>query len=109
MVEFYPDTLAYWTEGKTTRDAHGHYTTETGAYATQGKCRLEYSAPQMATDSNDKKVLSTTATIYAPLALSTLPDRGQKVKVTKGNDSTDHELSVVNSERGLLHVRIWVE
>lgn len=109
MVDFYPDTLSYWSEGESTRDAQGHYTAAEGSYSVVGCCRLAYSAPQMVSEVNDKKVISTTATIYAPKTLPTLPERGQKVKVTKGNDSSEHELTVINSERGLLHVRIWVE
>lgn len=106
---YYPDLLSYWHEEETIRDASGYYVQEgVGSYSDMGQCRLEYSVPQSSIDGNDKKVQSTTAAIYAPLTLSELPKRGQKVKVVK-IDNTEHELTVINSERGLLHVRIWVE
>lgn len=111
MVTLYPDTIAYWVQGEPIRDAYGHYVTEgsEGSYNDMGACRLEYNAPSAASDKFDKIMLATNATIYAPLSIAALPDRGQKVKVTKGYDGTEHELTVVNSERGLLHVRIWVD
>lgn len=110
MISLYPDTLSYWQEGNPTRDSQGHYTSAgDGSYTEKGSCRLEYSAPQSASEGNDKRVLSTSGTIYAPLSLSAMPERGQKVKVVKSIDGTTHELTVVNSECGFLHVRIWVE
>lgn len=105
----YPDRLNYWNENDTYRNADGFYTRDgVGSYTEVGLCRLEYSAPQSVSDGNSKKVLATSAIIYAPLTLEYMPQRGQRVKVVK-TDATVHEFTVLNCERGVLHNRIWVE
>lgn len=108
MVNFYPDTLSYWSEAVATRDAEGYYTEGEGSYTSKGACRLEYVAPGAQTTGNDKKGTNHTATVYAPLSLSSLPEKGQKVKVVKA-DNTEIEGTVINAERGLLHIRIWID
>lgn len=106
-MNFYPDTLSYWSETIATRDAEGFYTEGSGSYSVKGFCRLEYAAPSAQATGNDKKGIVHTATVYAPLTLDSLPELGQKVKVVKA-DNTEVEGTVINAERGLLHIRIWI-
>lgn len=108
MVTLYPDTMSYWSEAVATRSAEGFYTEGQGSYTAAGNCRLEYASPSVQMSGNDKKGTNHTATVYAPLTLGTLPEKGQKVKIVKA-DNTEIEGTVVNAERGLLHIRIWIE
>ena len=108
MVNFYPDILSYWIETAATRNAEGFYTEGSGEWGMICACRIEYAAPGSKVSGNDKAGVSHYATVYAPLSLPSLPDKGQKIKVTK-TDQTTHEGTVINAERGLLHVRIWID
>ena len=115
MVTLYPDTLSYFCEPVATRTAEGFYEetasgsgSGSGYYSTAGICRIEYASPSAQMSGNDKKGTNHTATVYAPLTLGTLPEKGQKVKIVK-HDNTEIEGTVVNAERGLLHIRIWIE
>lgn len=107
---WYPDTIEIWslvTGGG--QDENLNPIPEQYDFMPLSDCRIEKNGTAGTINGNDGKSYVYSYIVYMPKGLGVIPQKNDRVRITKADGTIDHaEFSVADFSSGLFNERLWI-